>query len=147
MPDNQRAAQCALSVPLLLLITVIGGKIIDIHINWLLGISIIEFIILSFISIRWMWRKERIVFYPDHMESDLYGRIYFRDIIKIVSPWYFMYRGFKLRFTDSRSCHWAISNPRPSQPLSNTQEEVDAFNNFKEMLEKKIDNFHNKKLD
>lgn len=93
-----------------------------------------------------MWRKERIIVYPEYIESGLYGKIYFRDIIRIVSPWYFLYRGFKVCFTGMRSCHWAISNPRPSQPLSNTQDEVDAFNNFKEMLEKKIDNFHNKKL-
>lgn len=141
IPDNRRSILCALMVTLFIFATIIAGKIAGIHINWLLSISIIEFILLILMSIRLIWRKERIVFYPDYLESTLYGKIYFREIVKIASPWYFLYRGFKLCLTDKRSCHWAISNPRPSQPLSNTQEEVDAFNNFKEALEKQIKNF------
>ncbi|MBK1896740.1 hypothetical protein [Chryseobacterium paridis] len=144
LPDNRRAVIGVILIPLLLFVTIISGKIIDIPINWLLGIGITEFIILVVVLVRWMGRKERIIFYPDYLESALYGRIPYENMIEIIAPWYFLYPGFILRVVGKRSYHWAISHPRASQPLSNTQSEMDAFNYFKETLKKNMDDFHRK---
>ncbi|ASK29358.1 hypothetical protein CEY12_04260 [Chryseobacterium sp. T16E-39] len=144
LPDNRRAITGAIMIPVLLFITILSGKMMDIPINWLLGVGITEFLVLAVILIKWMWRKERLVFYPDYLESALYGKIPYKNMIEIESPWYLLYPGFTLRLIGKRSCHWVISHPRPSKPLSNTQDEVDAFNHFKEILKKNMDDSHSK---
>ncbi|NML38395.1 hypothetical protein HHL17_14400 [Chitinophaga sp. G-6-1-13] len=111
----------------------VPGLAFNLSVGLIITIVLVVILTLLILTVRWMWRKETLTLYHDHIESALYGAIYFTDVRKISRPWGAMSPAIKLRLKDRR-VSWSMV--RSSRALiQNTPEEVMVFQDFLHQLE------------
>ncbi|HVI44631.1 MAG TPA: hypothetical protein VM802_07170 [Chitinophaga sp.] len=136
MTDHRRSIRGIAAMMAGFIIIMFTGLKTNLNINWLIGIVLTWFLITLFLLIRWIWRQENVTLYADRLSSDLYGEIYYEDIVRISSPWYADTYSIKLQRKGKRSVTWSMVTSGRAL-IKNSDEEIKLFTTFTNELLKK----------